>query len=314
MNFVNFDLNLLRVFDALIRERSATRAGDLIGLSQPAVSNALSRLRHHFDDELFVRRGHEMVPTPRAENLSSPIQNALSQIEGAIAGDTNFIPEDTDRIFTLYGADFFSSLLMPGLYTRISRVAPNVTLRMIESASGDVESLLKDNVIDVALEREMDLDAEWVSSKEVMRSEMVVIAAKSNTAFNSAGVEAGETVSMELFCKVPHALRSVDGSFSGFVDDVLSTAEQSRKVKLAVPHFQAVAEAVSQGDLIATVPLQTALKSQYDLGLEIYQLPVPVPPQILRLYWHRRHDTVPAHMWFREQVIAAVKSMPGSSD
>src|SRR3954451_13086285 len=105
MNFGAFDLNLLRVFDALMRERSVTRAGEQIGLSQPAVSQALNRLRALLDDQLFVRRGAEMLPTPRAEALGPAIRDALAQVEVALTGDRRFDPATAERAYTLIGAD-----------------------------------------------------------------------------------------------------------------------------------------------------------------------------------------------------------------
>jgi DNA-binding transcriptional LysR family regulator len=162
MNFAAFDLNLLKAFDALMKERSVTRAGDLIGLSQPAVSNALNRLRHALGDELFVRRGNDMIPTPRAEALAERIRDALVQVELAIAGDAGFDLARAERIFTLMGADFFSMQVMPVLSEQIARAAPGIRLRLIDSGSGDVERLLRDNVIDAALERPLDMP-DWVS-------------------------------------------------------------------------------------------------------------------------------------------------------
>ena len=113
MNLNALDLNLVKVFDALLRERSVTRAGEQIGLSQPAVSAALNRLRYILNDQLFVRRGNEMMPTPRAESLAEPLRAALREIERVFQSSRNFEPAELDRTFTLMGADFFSMLLMP---------------------------------------------------------------------------------------------------------------------------------------------------------------------------------------------------------
>ena len=309
MNFASFDLNLLRVFDALMRERSVTRAGELIGLSQPAVSNALSRLRHHFADELFVRRGHDMVPTPRAETLAETIQKALSEIEGAVAEGETFRPEELERVFTLGGADFFSMLLMPRLHARVFQVAPGMTLRMIENATGDVETMLRDSVIDMALEIDQQGHADWVSSAPLMQSTFLVVAARDHPAIREAGVTPGDALPLDLFCDLPHALRSVDGSLSGVVDAALAKAGRKRRVALALPHFHAVAVAVSGSELIATLPNQTAKDAALGLGLAVYRPPVDVPPQKLRLYWHRRHDRLPAHRWLRAQIFETVESI-----
>ncbi len=309
MNFATFDLNLLRVFDALLRERSVTRAGDLIGLSQSAVSNALSRLRHHFADELFVRRGNDMVPTPRAEGLARPIQQALAQIEGAVSEEAEFDPAQVDRIFTLCGADFFSLLLMPRLRARVAAVAPRAVLRMVDGAAGDVAGLLRDSVVDIALERDMDIPADWVSSAALLQSPFVAVAARGNPVIARAGTVEGDSLSIDTFCAVPHALRSADGSLSGIVDEVLAGVGRNRRVALALPHFHAVAVSVATSEMIAVIPEQSAREAAKSLDLAIYQPSVPIPSQPLRLYWHRRHDRSPVFGWLREQVFAAVEQM-----
>ncbi len=306
MNFTAFDLNLLRVFDALMRERSATRAGDTIGLSQPAVSNALNRLRHLLKDELFIRRGNDMVPTPRAEVMAERVRDALAQIEQTLVGDARFDPARAERVFTLFGADIFSMQLMPPFADRIAKLAPGVALRFIDSAGGDVERLLRDNAIDVALERPIDMP-DWVSRQLLFRSPFVVIAARGHVAIRKAGIKAGGKLPLPLFCSLPFALRSIDGSMSGMVDDALREAGAARRVVLTLPQFQAIALAVAEGRLLATVPVQFAQAVAKDLGLSVYKLPIDVPVPEVRLYWHRRHDQNPAHRWLRNEIMTAVK-------
>ena len=312
MNFASFDLNLLRVFDALMRERSVTRAGEIVGLSQPAVSNALGRLRHAMDDELFVRRNHDMVPTPRAEALAEEVREALSQIERVLSGDEAFDPAKAKRTFTLHGSDYFSTLTMPILFSRTSAVAPGIRFRLLEGAAGDVESLLRDNAVDVALERALPMP-DWISSDTVLHEDFVIVAAKDNPLIADAGFQPGEEIPMPLFCKLQHALRSVDGSMSGVVDEKLAEAGFCRQVMLALPQFNSVAVAVSQGRLIAALPRQTAGALAGALGLAVFAPPVPLPAQELRMYWHRRHDRNPAHSWLRDQVRSALDDLTKGS-
>ncbi|KQZ00313.1 LysR family transcriptional regulator [Pseudolabrys sp. Root1462] len=306
MNFAAFDLNLLRVFDALARERSVTRAGDLIGLSQPAMSSALNRLRHILGDELFVRRGNDMMPTPRAEALASGIREALAQIEQTVAGDARFDPSNADRVFTLFGADLFSMQLMPRFAERIAALAPGIKLRLLDSASGDVERLLRDNVIDMALERPLDMP-DWVSKELMFHSPFVVIAARGHADIRAARVKAGGKIPLALFCRLPHALRSIDGGMSGAVDDALRKHGAARQVVLTLPHFHAIGLAVARGRLIATVPVQFAKAVAAELGLSIYRPPIAVDVPDINLYWHRRYDQNPAHRWMRDQVMTAIK-------
>lgn len=308
MSFAAFDLNLLRVFDALMRERSVTRAGALIGLSQPAVSNALSRLRHALSDELFVRRGNDMVPTPRAEALAERVRDALAQVEQALYGDTRFDPASAERIFTLMGADFFSTLLMPDLAERIAAVAPGIAVRMVDSALGDVERLLRENVIDVALERPLDVP-DWIARRLLFPSPFVVIAARNHKGLAKAGIVPGAAIPLDVYCALPHAIRSIDGSMGGMVDEALRKAGAERRVLLALPNFQGIAQAVTLGRLIAAVPVQYAHAVVDALGLDIYRPPVEVPVPEVSLYWHKRHDRSPPHAWLREKIIAATDAL-----
>jgi DNA-binding transcriptional LysR family regulator len=306
MNFAAFDLNLLRVFDALMRERSATRAGDMIGLSQPAVSNALNRLRHALGDELFVRRGNDMLPTPRAEAIAERVREALGQLEQAIAGDADFDPARAERVFTLLGSDIISVQFLPDFSRGMAELAPGISLRLLDSASGDIERLLRDNVIDAALERPLDMP-DWVSRELLFRSPFVIVAASGHAEIRRAKIKPGGKLPLSLFCDLPHALRSIDGSMSGMVDDALQKAGVRRRVALALPHFQAVALAVARGRLIAALPVQFARWVAKELRLELYRPPVEVPVPEISMYWHRRHDRNPAHRWLRGQIMAAVK-------
>lgn len=306
MNFAAFDLNLLRVFDALARERSVTRAGDLIGLSQPAMSGALNRLRHILGDELFVRRGNDMMPTPRAEAIAPGIRDALAAIEQTIAGEARFDPASAERVFTLFGADLFSIQLMPRFAERIAALAPGIKLRLLDSASGDVERLLRDNVIDMALERPLDMP-DWVSKEVMFRSPFVVIAARGHPELRAARIKPGGKIPLALFCELPHALRSIDGSLSGAVDDALRKHGASRRVVLALPHFQAIGLAVARGRLIATVPVQFAKAVAAEFKLSIYKPPVDVGVPDISLYWHKRYDANPSHRWMRGQIMTASK-------
>jgi len=299
MNFAAFDLNLLRVFDALMRERSVTRAGEQIGLSQPAVSSALNRLRALLDDQLLVRRGAEMIPTPRAEAMAPAVREALAQVEHALAGDAAFDPATAERTYTVLGSDFFSTLLVPRLAGQLARRAPKARLRMVDTAYGDIERLLAEDVIDIALEPRAAM-AEWVSTQLLFVSDFKMAAARGHAAL--AGMPGGGAVSMEVYCALRHVIRATDGTLSGLLDDALASQGRERRVVMALPNFQGVAVAVSQGDLVAALPREFADAVAASLDLELYELPIQSPRPEICMYWHRRHDNNPAHRWLREQV------------
>lgn len=304
MNFAAFDLNLLRVFDALIQERSATKAGDRVGLSQPAVSAALGRLRHALGDELFIRQGHEMVATPRALALAEPLHAALVSLEQALYGSERFEPAKAERDFRLMGADFFATHLVPSLTRNIAAAAPGISLRFLDSARGDVDNLLVTDAIDMALERPLELP-EWISHTLLFRSPFVIIAARGNKALKKAGIKEGAAIPLDLFCELPQALRSIDGTTTGWIADALAKVGKKRRVVLTLAQFHALGLAVAGSDLIAAVPLQFARTARDELRLAIYEPPMAVPVPEISLYWHRRHDQDPAHRWLREQIVAA---------
>lgn len=303
VNFNALDLNLVRVFDALMRERSVTRAGERIGLSQPAVSAALNRLRHVFNDPLFVRQGNEMVPTPRAQDLAERARVALFEIEEMVRSVRGLDLATLDRTFTLLGADFFAMHLMPHLARRVATVAPGVRLRFLDSARGDVARLLLDNAIDMALERPLEMP-EWISSTLLFHSPFVMIASAANAAL--ADLAEGDVLPLDRFTRLPHAIRSIDGTLSGMVDAALAEHGVARSVRLALPQFQSVAYAVAASDHIAAVPEQFARRVRGEIGLKTFALPVPVPVPTINLYWHSRNDRDGTHQWMRGMVRDAV--------
>jgi DNA-binding transcriptional LysR family regulator len=157
----------------------------------------------------------------------------------------------------------------------------------------------------VALERPLEV-ADWVSSVPLFASPFAVIAAKDNAALRQAGVAEGGQVPLELFCALPHALRSIDGSMAGFTDDALGRMGRTRRVTLALPHFQAVALAVAGGPCLAVVPTQFAAAAAKSLPIGIYQAPISIPSPAVRMYWHARRDDEQPHRWIREQILDEV--------
>jgi DNA-binding transcriptional LysR family regulator len=306
MNFGALDLNLLRVLDALMRERSVTKAGERIGLSQPAVSNALTRLRKIIGDQLFVRRGNDMLPTPRAEALAGAIRSALGQMEEALSADGRFDPAAAERTFTIEGSDIISTLVIPPLAERIAAVAPGIRLRVFDGGAGNMLQLLRDDVIDLSFTLSSAMP-EWISRQRVYATQFAIVASAKNADIRAAGIKPGQSLPLKLFCSLPHAIKSTDGTMGGVLDDALQKAGQKRRVVLALPHFYAVAVAVERGRLIAALPLVFAKAIAKERGLVMYKPPVPVEAGELYMYWHKRYDQNPASSWLRQQVTEVWK-------
>jgi DNA-binding transcriptional LysR family regulator len=270
-------------------------------MSQPAVSAALNRLRYVLDDQLFVRRGNDMVPTPRAEELIGPIQDALERVQDALQVRRAFDPAAARRVCTILGPDFFSMLLMPVLAEHCAARAPGIRLRLLDSGRGDRERMLQDDAADVLLEGPLDLP-EWVSRQTLFQSRFTIVARQDHPRLRDAGVKPGDVIPLDLFCELPHALRTVDGGMTGQTDAALEVLGRARRVALVVPHFHAVLMAVARGELIAAIPRRFAEVFAPALGVGLYASPVELPLQDIQMYWHSRHDRDPAHAWLRTQI------------
>lgn len=301
MNLAAFDLNLLLVFDALVEERHVTRAGERVGLSQPAVSAALARLRHVFQDELFTRRRNEMVPTARALALAEPVRAALAQVEAALASGTSFEPASARATFTLMSADYFSFVLVPALMARTADIAPALELRVLDAARGGIADLLEEGRVDFALDIAQD-QPDSVRSAFLMEERYVCVTGA--RVEHDRRIPAPPTaLPLDVFCALPHALRSVGGAKEGVIDAALAGQGRRRTVRLTLPHFSAVAAAVADGELIAALPERLARVLAPRFDLTVRALPVSLAPLNLLLYWHRRRDRDPAHAWMRDQII-----------
>ena len=308
MNFASFDLNLLRVFDALLRERSATRAGALVGLSQPAVSAALNRLRHALEDQLFIRRGAAMVPTPKAEALGAPIAEALAQLERTLGGEARFEPAESDRTFTLIASDFFALALFPELMARLTVEAPRTRLRVLDIPRDGVLRPLLEGTADLALERAIP-GPDWVARELLFRSPFALIAARDNPEIAAAGVPPGAPLPMDLYCRLPHVMRTIEGDMVGAVDLALAEIGRERRVALAVTQFPGVLMAVARTRMIAAVPAEIAAAFGAAAGVEIYAPPIDLPISPIEMIWHRRQTANPAHRWLRGRIVQTLKTL-----
>lgn len=276
MNFAAFDLNLLRVFDAMMMELSTTRAGQRVGLSQPAVSSALGRLRHATGDELFVRDGNRMVPTSRALAMSGPVRAALNRLEEVLQSTDAFDPARCDDTFRIIGSDYFSNLLMPALIARVNLLAPAMILQMLDEPSANVLTHLSEGRADLAVDRGLETP-EWIGSRTLFRSYILCVAGRGNQQIRAAGIRPGERVPADLYCRMPQAILSMDGTIRGTVDVVLEARGLRRHIALTLPHFQAVAQAAASSELLANLPVHFAHHAARLLDLDIYLPPFDPP-------------------------------------
>lgn len=300
MNFRTFDLNLLRVLDGMLAMRNTTRVGESIGLSQPAVSSALRRLRDVLNDPLFVRQGQVLVPTDFALSLQEPVRSALNNLESALSGGGDFNPAHISRNFVIGASDFFHEMLMPRLAGIVSIQAPNVRLKLLAAETETFGVMLTANRFDMALSIGVDTPA-WVERSPAFRASNSVVARRGHKLLGS--LQRRDTLPLDLFCGLPQVIFSVTEEFTHFEDAALSRIGRARHVQMSVPGYYGVGRIVAQTDLVGVLPTRFALSVADKLGLEIFRLPFEMPLVEMFLYWRSRDTTSLEQGWLRSLVL-----------
>lgn len=312
-NLSSFDLNLLRVLDALLHEHSTVRAGERLGLSQPAVSAALGRLRLALGDKLFFRRGQGLEATEYALSLQVPLRETLDRIETLIQGPVAFDPATSEASFRISGSDFFAELLMPKLADRLQAEAPFIRAHLVDLVPDSYVETLERYDVDLALIPMVDLP-DWIESQPVFRSTFSVIARKGHPRLERAGVLPGDVVPIDLFCDLGHVLFSPQGNRRAMGDAALAQVGRERHVVMTMPIFSGVYRAVAGSDLIALLPSPLAERVAPMAGLNIFQPPMPVPTARLAMIWHRRFSATPSHVWLRGLIAELLAPLDVQSD
>jgi DNA-binding transcriptional LysR family regulator len=300
MNLQSIDLNLLLVFEALMDERNVTRAAKRIGLSQPAMSNALTRLRRTFNDQLLVKSPAGMVPTPTAQTLIEPVHAALAQLRLAFETDSTFKPSASNRTFHILANDYVEITLLMRLLRTLRTRAKGIKLRFHRprnlfeppSATELTESF------DLAI----SLSPSALALDSSVRSELLWEEGNVCIASNSHPVIRNK-LSLKQYAEAEHLAVFYKQQGQGVVDTLLAQKGYARRAVLQVPHFITVLFAVSETDLIATVPESLAKKFSKQLKLQVLPLPITIPPFRLMLLWHERFHNDPAHQWMRNLMI-----------
>ena len=301
------DLNLLKVFDAIMAERSLTKAAQQLALTQPAVSNARRRLREALGDELLVRKGRNLEPTVRAQELWSAVRTALQQLQASLAPSL-FDPATARTTFVLTMADATAAELMPGLVGVITDQAPGVSLRVVPLTTRDPRRLLDEGQADLALGHFPAAVAELNSRAQAGEA----------TPFVQQRLFAGDYVcvmrrdhplaqgplTLERYCSARHLLVSYSGRAVGFMDEALRALGYTRHIVLTVNQFFTAGKVVSQSDLLTVLPRHFVNVTGFADQLVLRELPFVAPGVQVDALWHRRQDGASAHRWLREQIVA----------
>jgi DNA-binding transcriptional LysR family regulator len=292
------DLNLLKAFDALMSERAVTRAAGRIGLSQPAMSHALARLRSLFADDLFVRTPNRMEPTARAREIAPLVAAAIEHIEAALNLGVGFDPAKSTAIFTAGMAEYAEVALVGRLAESFARQAPWATLRLTPVTGAEAAEQLDGGAIDVAVARLGRLPAH-LDAIVLLRDPFVLIARRSHPL-------ATQPLSIEAYAALDHVLVSPRGDTSGAVDRILANFGLKRRIALLVATYLALPAALAASDLVATVPRRTAQQIAALAEIETIALPIDLAVTA-SMAWHRRATSEPAQVWFRSLLIEAAR-------
>jgi DNA-binding transcriptional LysR family regulator len=293
MNLRSVDLNLLVALDALLRELHVTRAANRIGLSQPAMSNALARLRHIFKDELLVRTPMGMQATPRALELMEPMHQVIRQITRVFESDAGFDPRQSVRTFTVRLSDLLQLLLLPSLLERIGPEAPAIAFDIVHlPPARTVEALEKDE-IDLAVSMGLEHPGS-IRAEPLFSDRMVCVMRRTHKLAHQA-------ITLDSFLSCRHLKISMSPTDLRFVDDVLAHEQLQRDVAVNVPHWLIVPHVLGRTDFVSIMPGRLAA-AIIGTDLVARDLPFASKPFDWTLYWHRRHDGNPANRWLRARI------------
>ncbi|MGA8192507.1 MAG: LysR family transcriptional regulator [Acetobacteraceae bacterium] len=298
-NWGTVDLNLLIVFDAVMQERNLTRAGKRLGLSQPAASHALARLRQMLHDDLFIRTPDGMRPTPRAEQMAQPVREALRELRITLEPEA-FEPASSTREFSLAVNNYAARAIVPALARIVGNLAPRVSLDINPIGMRDVFDHLDAGGMDVALTTLVD-GGERFKCVRVMDDDFVALLDGSHPAAEGAVIPA------ERLADIPHIAITSTGDDTSFIDDALEQRGLARTIATRVPFLSVVLMLVGS-DRLAVVPRRVAEDLARICPLVARELPFPSPRIVLSMIWHRRLDNHAAHRWLRDMVKASVRT------
>jgi len=299
MNWRAFDLNLLVVFDGLMQDRSVTRAGKRLGISQPALSHALNRLRYLLNDQLFIRTPGGMVPTPRAEQLAVPVRQALADMQHAFEPEA-FVPAEASRRFSVAINNYAAIVLAAPFVSAVSEAAPRVQLDLRPSGTLNVFDLLDNGELDLAIGT-FERVGERFANAALLEDEFVAVMRRGHRA-------ARARMTASAFASLRHVDISSSGDDTGFIDRSLATRGSKRQIALRLPYL-AAGPVLPKLDLVATLSRRVAEALVRGAALELRELPFPSPPVRTSLLWHRRLDGSPAHRWLRDLIVSVSRGL-----
>ncbi|NVK43780.1 MAG: LysR family transcriptional regulator [Oceanospirillaceae bacterium] len=291
MRLAQVDLNLFVVFDTIYSVRNLTRTAEILSITQPAVSNALSRLRKTFDDQLFIRTPQGMAPTPVADNIAVQVREALQLLNLSVQEGNRFCPESSDKVFRLSMNDLPEALLLPALEEELQGIAPGLGIESHYHSRQDAPKALASGTLDLAIEVPLMSDPQLCHQPLVTDQYVCLV--------RSDHPVVGDELTLDDYLALGHILVSSRPGGMGQVDAALNNLGLARDIKLRVKHYMVAPLVALRTDLALTVP--SRLAHQYNA--RILQLPFEMPSLEWHLYWHKSSDLDQANRWLRERLL-----------
>ncbi len=294
------DLSLLVPLDALLQEGSVTGAARRVGLSTPAMSHALARIRERLGDPVLVRSGRGMLLTPRAQALKDQVHAAVTEARRALAPERPFVPGELSRTFVVHASDYVLTILGGAVDRLLRQDAPAAGLRVVPNTQDDA-ALLRDQGSDLAVGIYGELPPE-MRSRQLLTDRFVCVVRRGHPALR-------RRFTIEEFVSIPHIQVAPRGRAGGYLDDVLGERGLGRTVARAVPYFLTALQLVAETDYVLTTSERIARRFAEPLSLAVLEVPLKLRPYALSLLWHPRVDADPAHRFLREVFLGASKEV-----
>jgi DNA-binding transcriptional LysR family regulator len=298
---MKYDLNLLPVFLALMEERSVTRAASRLGITQPALSNSLNRLRDMLKDPLFIRERYGIRPTQLAEEITPTIEAALSQLDDLIVHQQDFDPASAERLFLIAPNSYVELVLMPALVARLREQAPGIKLRMTPFGNDLADTGVISGTTAMVLGRVIDPPDNLIV-QHLMDDGLACIVRRDHP-------DVGESLTRDLYESLKHVNVLPPGRIRAGVFQALGQQNLKREVAVSVTHFLAVPEMVAVTDYCATLPRLICSSLERDPRLKVVEAPVDLGTFPVQMAWHVRYRHDPAHRWLRGVVNELAKGL-----
>lgn len=303
INLAKVDLNLLVAFDALMTERSVTKAAARVGLGQSAMSHNLARLRTLFEDELLTRSATGMQPTPRALALVDPVRIVLANIEALVNRDDQFDPKTADRIFRIGLPDSMEVLVGPKLLSHVCAEAPGIRFRFYSTDERRLLDEIDAHHIDLGIGIGTFPGGQTHHKRRILSNDTYLCM------FDAEKTGLKPPISLEDYLRLPHILTSLRRGERGVVDDALSKLGLARKIAVVTPRFVAVPLLVASSPVVTTMHARLARYFAGRLNLALSPPPIELPEVTMSLLWHASYDSDPGHAWLRK-TIAHIGGQP----